>query len=475
MMPKTVARPVALLLDAARGSGRQVQVVAVVLALSASASAAGAQSETSPPPVDPSGVLGSIADPAQQSSDPNRQLRDLESTLTESETKTRRLQADIEQARTDRLRFNAALIETTAHVRDAESKLAETGVRLDALTGSEEAIRKSLESRRGVIADVLAALQRMGHRPPPAMLVRPDEILKTIRSSILLGAVLPEMREQAETLAADLTELQRVRHAITDERATMTADAASLGSESERLRGLIDARQKAQAEAEASLGQESARTAELARQATSLKDFIARLENGVASARKAADAARAAEDGQKKEALADSQAVEQKVAAGIFHDPARLQPAVPFGETKGLLPLPLTGRAVKTFGQPDGFGGTEKGLSLVARAGAIVTSPADGWVAFSGRYRTYGQVLILNLGGGYYSVFAGMEHVDAVPGQFVLAGEPVGVMGDGSVKTASAISLGASDPVLYVELRKDGIAIDPSPWWAKAALEKVRG
>ena len=48
-------------------------------------------------------------------------------------------------------------------------------------------------------------------------------------------------------------------------------------------------------------------------------------------------------------------------------------------------------------------------------------------------------------------------------------------MGDGSVKTAAAIALGAAQPVLYVEFRKDGTAIDPSPWWAKAELEKVRG
>ena len=433
------------------------------------------RSQTGEAPASASEVRGSIADPAQQPDDPKRHLQDIESTLSQSEAQTRKLQTDIEQARTDRLRFNAALLETTARVRDAEAKVADTGQKLEALTGSDDEIRKSLESRRGIIAEVLAALQRMGYRPLPAVLVRPGDVLRMIRTSILLGAVLPEMREQAETLAADLAELQRVRSGITTERETMAAEVASLESESARLHGLIEARQKAQANAEANLGQENARSTELARQATSLRDLITQMESGVTSARKAADAARAAADGQQKQALADSKAVEQKVAAGIFRDTARLQPAVPFGETKGLLPLPVAGRVVKAFGQPDGYGGTEKGLSLAASPGALVTAPADGWVAFSGRYRTYGQVLILNLGGGYYSILAGMEHVDLGPGQFVLSGEPVGVMGNVSVKTASAIALGASDPVLYVELRKDGAAIDPSPWWAKAALEKVRG
>jgi len=68
-----------------------------------------------------------------------------------------------------------------------------------------------------------------------------------------------------------------------------------------------------------------------------------------------------------------------------------------------------------------------------------------------------------------------MQRVNVELGQFVLAGEPVAVMGDGSTKTAAAIVLGAAQPILYVELRKDGAAIDPGPWWAKPELEKVRG
>ena len=48
-------------------------------------------------------------------------------------------------------------------------------------------------------------------------------------------------------------------------------------------------------------------------------------------------------------------------------------------------------------------------------------------------------------------------------------------MGDGSVKTAAAIAIGAVQPILYIEFRKDGVAIDPGPWWAKPEMQKVRG
>ena len=94
---------------------------------------------------------------------------------------------------------------------------------------------------------------------------------------------------------------------------------------------------------------------------------------------------------------------------------------------------------------------------------------------FSGPYRSYGQLLILSAGGGYHVVLAGMERINVEVGQFVLAGEPVGIMGDGSARTAAAIAIGAARPVLYVEFRKDGAAIDPGPWWVRSEMEKARG
>ncbi len=85
-----------------------------------------------------------------------------------------------------------------------------------------------------------------------------------------------------------------------------------------------------------------------------------------------------------------------------------------------MLPLPVSGSVLKSFGAPDGFGGLENGISIATRASAAVSSPTDGWIAFSGPYRTYGQLLIINGGGGYYVVLAGLSQVNVVVGQFVL-------------------------------------------------------
>ena len=94
-------------------------------------------------------------------------------------------------------------------------------------------------------------------------------------------------------------------------------------------------------------------------------------------------------------------------------------------------------------------------------------------MVYAGAFRSYGQLLILNAGGGYHVLLAGMDRISVDLGQFVLTGEPVAVMGDGS--QAATVTTEPKQPVLYVEFRKDGTPIDPSPWWATNEGEKVRG
>jgi septal ring factor EnvC (AmiA/AmiB activator) len=159
---------------------------------------------------------------------------------------------------------------------------------------------------------------------------------------------------------------------------------------------------------------------------------------------------------------------------GALKDPARLSPAIAFASAKGLFAFPVNGRKIRDFGGSDGAGGVEKGISLATRAGAQVTTPCDGWVVYAGPFRSYGQLLILNAGGGYHVLIAGMERISVNIGQFVLTGEPVATMGTTS-QVASILATTASQPVLYVEFRKDGTPIDSGPWWATHEGEKVRG
>jgi septal ring factor EnvC (AmiA/AmiB activator) len=378
------------------------------------------------------------------------------------------LRNEIELLGADRRKLNEALIDAAAKVRDGEGRLSAAEQRMKPLEEREQALRGSLESRRAVIADVLAALQRIGRQPPPALMVRPEDALASVRTAIMLGAVLPDMRERARMLSDDLSELVRVREGIATEKAAVTRDLATLSDEQKRMGLLVEERQRKEGETRRMLDAERAQAGALARQADSLKDLIARLEKDLDPAARAARlAARTEED-----------KPENRPNLAALKDPGRLAPAIAFASAKKLLPLPVGGIRIRDYGAPDGLGGSEKGISLATRADAQVTSPCDGWVVYAGPFRSYGQLLILNAGGGYHVLLAGMERISVDLGQFVLTGEPVAAMGAISgtgPQIASSGPVNASQPVLYVEFRKDGVPVDSGPWWASQEGEKVRG
>jgi septal ring factor EnvC (AmiA/AmiB activator) len=389
--------------------------------------------------------------------------QELEATRTQQRNAAeaqQKLKADIAAIGQDRSKLNAQLIDIAAQVRGVESRIGDAEARLSPLDTREQQIRGSLDSRRAEIAEVLAALQRAGRRTPPALLVRPEDALQSLRTAMLLGAVVPELRGRAERLAGDLGELVTIRKNIATERDRLASDRDKLKDDQTRLAALVDERQRKQSAVEKDLEAEGARAIALSRQVDSLQGLIGKMEQELKTAAKAA-------------ATANLQGA-PALPNGKAPDPARLSPAIAFASAKGLLAMPVNGVKIREFGGSDGAGGVEKGISLATRAGAQVTTPCDGWVVYAGPFRSYGQLLILNAGGGYHVLIAGMERISVNIGQFVLTGEPVATMGTKS-QVASILAANASQPVLYIEFRKDGTPIDPGPWWAANEGEKVRG
>ena len=387
------------------------------------------------------------------------ELRGVEDTLKASEEQRRKIEADVEALKVDHARLNAALIETTAKVQETESQRAEAQAKLADFNARAAELGKSLDARRATIVEALAALERLGASPPPAILVKPQAMTDAVRASMLISSAVPELQSEIQSANRDLDALQAMRTSIAKQRDDLERSAEGLALDKAKLTELISARQQSLNEAQSALDAERKRAGELANQALSLKDLIARMEAQIPAARAGARAAAEAEG----------------APAGAAGDPARVKPAVAFADTKGTLALPVAGHVLKSYGDADSYGGAEKGVSIAAPPKATVSTPIDGWVVYAGPYRSYGQLLILNAGGGYYLVFAGMEKTNVSVGQFVLTGEPVASMGDGAARTAAAAAIGAVEPVLYIELRKNETPIDPGPWWAKTNNEKAHG
>jgi septal ring factor EnvC (AmiA/AmiB activator) len=389
------------------------------------------------------------------------QARAAQKSAAEAQAK---LKADMAALGQDSSKLSQQLIEGASRVRTVETSIGEAEGRLHALDGREAQMRASLDSRRSDVVEVLAALQRAGRRSPPALLIRPEDALQSVRTAMLLGSLVPELRARAEKIASEIGELTAVRKAIGLEHDRLAIDRDKLKDDQTRLTALVEERQRKQSEIEKDLEAEGARAINLSRQVDGLQDLITKMEQNLKSAAKAAATAN----------LQGVPASNVKFDPAALRNPNRKSPAIAFASAKGLFALPVNGTKMREFGGSDGVGGVEKGVSLATRPGAQVTTPCDGWVVYAGPFRSYGQLLILNAGGGYHVLIAGMERISVNIGQFVLTGEPVAVMGTTS-QVASILSTNASQPVLYVEFRKDGTPIDSGPWWAAKEGEKVRG
>jgi len=369
----------------------------------------------------------------------------------------------------ERRRLNQSLITSASRIRATEERIAAIEVRLNEFDSSEANIRKSLDGRRTQIAEVLAALQRIGRRPPPAVFVGAQDAIESLRVTMALEAVLPQIRSETKKLQVELTDLAHVKAAKTAEHSQLAAELADLAIMQKTMASLIDERQTRQAEVEQAIAAERQRAATLSRQVDNLKDLIGKLEPATEGSKRPGRAStRSGDDSKARSVLA------------ALSDPSRMAPSVAFVSARGRLPLPVSGTKIREFGAPDGGGSNEKGISIATRPGAQVTAPSDGWVVYAAPYRSYGQLLILNVGGGYHVLLAGMERITVDPGQFVLTGEPVAVMGSGTrIASASAAgsssAIGSPQPVLYIEFRKDGTPIDSNPWWATTVNEKVGG
>lgn len=465
---QTISR-IGMDLRRATGSTKKTAILAMALLCCLHAGEAVNAREDEPVADAPAATAADAApDPVtdlEQRRDNNRtELERIARDLAASSDRNTALEKDIAALAKNTATLKQQLVDAATRRKNLEDKIADGEERLAKLGQREDGVRASLRERRGVLAEVLAALQRMGRNPPPALLVTPEDALASVRSAILLGAVVPGIRKETDRLAADLQELADLRHNIATERDQLAAMMAESFEESRRIDLLVAENDRLEKRSAAELQDERRRSAELAAKATSLEGLIGSLEAEISSVREARLAAKAEEE--RLARLSDEERERARALAeqGV-PDKNRIAPAYPFANLKNRLHLPVSGTLLRRFGEADGTGHTSRGLVMETAPSAVVTAPADGFVVFAGEFRSYGRMVILNAGDGYHIVMTGMDNVRVRQGMFVFSGEPVATMGEKRVASAAALALETNRPTLYIEFRKDGVPVDSRPWW----------
>lgn len=308
-------------------------------------------------------------------------------------------------------------INLARRIQDGEARASAIEARMARIEGLRRQQRARLASQQGEISRLLAVLQTLSRRPAGLVLLEPNTAVTTARVSALLESIQPVLRARTAHFRAELARTRRLQSRLAESRQQLMAANTDLAAAIRQLDALQQDLRKTRDSLDREADAERARARELAARAIDLRGLAGAIEKDSIASRRLA-AARPARRG---------------TAASL-----------PFAYVQ-----PATGSIVQSFGQPSGVGVRARGTTFATRPGAQVVSPADGRIAYSGPFRTYGDIVIVQHPGALLSMMSGLERVDVLVGEPVKAGTPIGRMGSLS-------------PELYLELRKEGRPIDPA-------------
>lgn len=337
-----------------------------------------------------------------------------------------------------------------------ERKLAETQ---ENLRIQEDALRH----RRQQIGGTLMILERMSRNPPRALLLSPNRPMEVVRQAMLLRTSLPIIQNRADELREGVLELARTRDSIDSQLDELKSASHLYTDQRDLLDSLIDRKAGLLKETEAERTRVRNRLNRLGREAKTLKELFARLEEERPAAPPPSPPIPpipTEDEGNSRAPPAAPPAPEQQTAALTVPRPTSLRRF----PRRGTITLPVRGELSRHYGDNTLYGATAKGITIETRIAARVVAPYDGKVVFAGPFKGYGQILIIEHSGGYHTLLSGLERVNTDVGQWLLAGEPVGVMAKPT----------GGKPRLYFELRREGQPVNPLPWFAEFR-EKKRG
>lgn len=353
----------------------------------------------------------------------------------EARRRSERYEARARQAVADADKARERAAALAARIQQAEADYRAGQVRIAIIARMQRAQTRRLAARQEPIVRLTAALQQIARRSPVMALVQPGSMADAVHRRIILTRILPEVMARTKGLRAELARSAELR---------ASAEAAALGLS--RTRDALTERRK-----ELAVIEQQRRLA--SRNLHQSADMEA--ERALAMGERARDITDLMSD------LRDASTVRDELAT--LPGP-RLRPALPglatlpasVGDMKvasrsdDAAPpyrLPVVGDVVIGFGELSASGIRAKGLTIATTAQATIVAPAAGRIVFAGPFKGYGQIVILDHGGGWTTLVTGAAQLSATVGDQVRQGDPIGAAGPGR-------------PRITIELRRQDRPID---------------
>lgn len=338
--------------------------------------------------------------------------------------------------------------QSAVQVRRADEAVSEAAQKVVALEATRRAAQARLQERAAALTPLLPLAERLGMFPAETLLAMPVPPEQAMRGLSVLQTLARTVERQAAAARAEIAAVEQAQR----ELEAALPQLRSAQSE-QRLKSALLDREVEQARAERARNDDAA--ADEARRAAA----EATRAESVGDALDAMAAARArAEQLLKRDA--ERAAAQRRTVALQLAQKRQAEVSAPRGP--GIQPgggalVPVAGPLVRRWGETTDAG-PARGMAFRAPPNGRVVSPCTGRVAFAGPFRSFGVLVILDCGGKYHFVLAGLERLDVEAGAAVRPGDPLGTMPDWDP------TVPGRRPVLYLELRRDGDPVDPAPY-----------
>lgn len=371
--------------------------------------------------------VGVAALPAQTPSLPEQraQLNAASKAAKDAEARAQRLQRAAAAERDEARRARAREAAIAASIQAAEAEIVAARARIavvDRMLGQQ---RTRLVEQQGPITRLMAALQSLARRPAVLGLVQPGSTADIVHVRAVLGAVTPAMRARTADIRAEIARTRQLRDGaqlaaktLADGRARLQNDRLALvRAEGEHRLKSVGYRREAMFESDRALA--------LGEQARDLVDQMDVMGEA-----------------------AETQAALAALPGPLPRPTEGETPTAPAPSGPPPYRLPVAGTVVTGLGELSDTGVRARGLTLATAPGAAIVAPTAGRVIYAGRFRRYGNIVIVDHGGGWTSLIAGLDAVLVKVGDTLAQGAPLGRAPQGDT------------PRITVELRRQGRPVD---------------
>ncbi len=317
------------------------------------------------------------------------------------------------------------LISIAEAIQKSESDLKAAEQKIANMEIKKSTLEDLLDTDRASIAGLILALERIRRTPPEAMLAMDEPPYKIAQSAMIMGSIIPSINRHADKLNKNLEMLSNVTRELQADKAMLLSKSNNLKSKHKEMSDLLSKRKELYIKTNHDLKAREIAIQKISLQARSLQELVKRID---------------------KE---DEEERQRKKLVRII----KLKPAQKIIDDGGGARLPVSGIIRISYKQKDNVGAISKGITIEGREGSIVVAPMSGKIQFTGSFKRYGNIVIIEHANNYHSLVAGLGEIVAIVGDYIKSGEPIGILPNSSL---------IPRPTLYYELRKNGNPVNPS-------------